>query len=205
MRRLSVESARNVDEPKASDEELLAAWCDGDESAGDRLLRSVFPRLYRFLFNKIGDDTREVVQQTLLACVEHRDKLSGCVNFEAYLLRMARNKLYDFLRKRGRSREQHPGTLPSVQDLATSMASLVGRQERELAVLSGLRALPVDLQTVLELHYWNELSVREMADVLEIPEGTVKSRLRRARNAFEELLREGGHGQPADVIKTIKP
>jgi RNA polymerase sigma factor (sigma-70 family) len=185
-----------------SDAELLAAWCDGDDDAGDKLLRSVFPRLYRFLFNKIGDDTREVVQQTMLACVEHRDKLAGCVDFEAYLLRMARNKLYDFLRKRGRAREDLPGDLPSVHELRTSPASVLGRQTRDAQVLSALRALPVDLQVVLELHYWNELTTAEIADVLEIPVGTVKSRMRRAREAFEEMVRVDGHD--ADVIGSVR-
>ena len=136
----------------------------------------------------------------MLACVEHRDKLRDCVNFEAYLLRMARNKLYDFLRKRARSREEHPTELPSVQELKTSMASLLGRQTRDHKILSTLRHLPVDLQTVLELHYWNELTTKEMADVLELPEGTVKSRLRKARTAFEEAYGE----ESADTIATVK-
>jgi RNA polymerase sigma factor (sigma-70 family) len=187
-----------------SDAELLGAWCDGDEDAGDRLLRSVFPRLYRFLFNKIGDDTREIIQQTMLACVEHRDKLADCVDFESYLLRMARNKLYDFLRKRGRGREDLPGDLPSVHELKTSMASVLGRQARDAQVLSALRSLPVDLQVVIELHYWNELTTAEIAEVLEIPVGTVKSRLRRAREEFEQILRADDPVATADVIGSVR-
>ncbi|MEM9458719.1 MAG: RNA polymerase sigma factor [Myxococcota bacterium] len=186
------------------DAALLGAWCEGDEQAGDRLLRSVFPRLYRFLFNKVGDETGEVVQQTMLACVEHREQLRDCVNFEAYLLRMARNKLYDHFRKQGRSLEELPGDLPSVHDMGTSAASLMGRRDRELEVLCALRELPVDLQLVLELHYWNELSTREIADVIEVPLGTVKSRLRRAREAFERKLRVLGRVTEADVISTIR-
>ena len=186
-----------------NDAELLQAWCAGDEDAGDRLLRNVFPRLYRFLFNKIGDDTQELIQQTLLACVENRDRLRECVNFEAYLLRMARNKLYDFLRKRERSREELPGELPSVHDLKTSVASLLGREARETMVLSTLRRLPVDLQVVLELHYWSELTTREIADVIEVPTGTVKSRLRRAREQFEALVQGEGASVSADLVGTI--
>lgn len=178
-----------MSQTQQDDAALLAAWCEGDLDAGDRLLKSAFPRLYRFLFNKIGEDTPELIQQIMLACVEHRDKLEDCVNFEAYLLRMARNKLYDFLRKRGRDREELPGELPSVHDLGTSVASLLGRQSRELKVLSALRTLPTDLQVVLELHYWNELSMREISDVIEAPMGTVKSRMRRARVEFENILR----------------
>jgi len=186
------------------DAQLLEAWCSGDEDAGDRLLRNVFPRLYRFLFNKIGDDTQELIQETLLACVEHRDRLRECVNFEAYLLRMARNKLYDFLRKRERSREELPGELPSVHDLKTSVASLIGREAREAMVLSTLRRLPVDLQVVLELHYWSELTTREIADVIEVPMGTVKSRLRRARQHFEALIEEAGPAASADLVGTVR-
>lgn len=186
------------------DAELLQAWCAGDEDAGDRLLRNVFPRLYRFLFNKIGDDTQEIIQETLLACLEYRDSLRECVNFEAYLLRMARNKLYDFLRKRGRSRLDLPGELPSVHDLKTSIASLIGREAREAMVLTTLRRLPVDLQVVLELHYWSEMTTREIADVIEVPTGTVKSRLRRAREQFEKLLRASGDAASADLVGTVR-
>lgn len=187
------------------DAALLHAWCDGDQDAGDRLLRSVFPRLYRFLFNKIGDDTAEIAQQTLLACVENRELLRHCVNFEAYLLRMARNKLYDFLRKKGRSREDLPGELPSVHDAGTSAASLMGREAREAEVLATLRALPVELQVIIELHYWSEMSTREIADIVELPVGTVKSRMRRAREQFEGLLRQAGRLGSADLLSTIRP
>ncbi len=188
-----------------SDETLLQAWCDGDAGAGEELLRRAFPRLYRFFFNKVGDDVGELVQQTLTACVEHRDKLSAAVSFEAYLLSMARNKLYDHLRRRGRSRELVGDSMPSVRDLGTSIVSLMGRQAREAAVLRALQALPVDLQVVIELHYWSELTTREIADVIEVPVGTVKSRLRRAREHFEVLLREEGAVGDSEVLSTVRP
>jgi len=187
------------------DEALLQAWCDGDDAAGDQLLQSVFPRVYRFLFNKIGDDTGELVQQTMLACVENRHQMRGCINFEAYLLRMARNKLYDFLRKRHRSREELPGELPSVHELGCSPASMVGRQAKEAQVLATLRTLPVDLQVVLELHYWSERSTREIADVLEVPVGTVKSRLRRAREHFEAQLEQPEGAALLELLSTVRP
>ena len=187
------------------DAALLQAWCDGDDAAGDQLLQSVFPRVYRFLFNKLGDDTSEVLQQTMLACVEHREQMRDCVNFDAYLLRMARNKLYDFLRKRHRSREELPGDLPSVQSMGTSPASLMGRQAREAQVLTTLRSLPLELQVVLELFYWSELSTREIADVIEAPVGTVKSRLRRAREQFEAKLEEPDGAALLELLSTVRP
>ncbi len=193
-------------ETRADDDAaLLHAWCDGDKAAGGRLLGSAFPRLYRFLFNKVGDDTGEIVQQTMLACVEHREMLRHCVNFEAYLLRMARNKLYDFLKKRRRSPEMLPGDLPSVEDLQTSAASLIGRGQRDADVLMALRRLPVDFQVVIELHYWSELTTAEIADVIEVPVGTVKSRLRRARERFEKTVRRTNGGTVSEAMRNVRP
>jgi RNA polymerase sigma-70 factor (ECF subfamily) len=54
-----------------------------------------------------------------------------------------------------------------------------------MRVREALRRLPVELQVVVELHYWEEQSTAEMAEVLEVPQGTVKSRLRRAREQLE--------------------
>lgn len=188
-----------------TDQALLVAWCEGDAEAGDELLRSAFPRLYRFLFNKVGDDVGDLVQQTLVACVEHRDKLQACVSFEAYLLSMARNKLYDHLRKRGRSPVDLREELPSVRDLGTSATSLIGRQERDAAVLRALQSLPVDLQVVIELYYWSELSTAEIADVTDVPVGTVKSRLRRARERFEACLADEGTSEGSEILTTVRP
>lgn len=189
-------------EPPDKNAELLARWCEGDRQAGDTLLRSVSPQLYRFLSNKVGDDTPEVIQLTMLACVEHRDKLADCANFEAYLLRMARNKLFDFLRKRRRSRLDFPGDLPSVHELDTPTSGVLGGEARVREVL---RSLPVDLKVVLQLHYWNELSTGEIGYVLDIPRGTVKSRLRRAREAFGQRLRQRRGGAVLlDASRTVR-
>jgi DNA-directed RNA polymerase specialized sigma24 family protein len=53
-----------------------------------------------------------------------------------------------------------------------------------------MRSLPIDMQIALELHYWEGLSVREIAEVVETPEGTIKRRLQRARMRLDELIAE---------------
>ena len=82
----------------ASELELLAAWCDGSDRAGEQLLRRCFPLLYRFFINKVGDATDDLVQQTLIACVRHREKILDSGAFRMYLLKVARSRLYDHLR-----------------------------------------------------------------------------------------------------------
>ncbi|MCH9683845.1 MAG: sigma-70 family RNA polymerase sigma factor [Deltaproteobacteria bacterium] len=188
-----------------SDAELFAAWCEGNDKAGNALLRGHFPRLYCFFHNKAGDHTEDLIQQTMLACVQARGRLEDHSSFRAFLLRIARNKLYDFLRANSRNRVDFG--VSSVHDLRPSPSSLVARDQEHVRVLESLQALPVDLQVVIEQHYWDELTVREVAEVLEIPTGTVKSLLRRARQALGSELRRrtGPHAELVGAMRRCRP
>lgn len=136
--------------------ELLTQWCEGSDRAGDLLLRRCFPLLYRFFINKVGDATDDLVQQTLIACVRHRDKMLDSGAFRMYLLKIARSRLYDHLRAL-RRREGHVDDdfeQVSVAAAGTSNTSRYGRAQAAVQVRDALRRLPVDLQLVVELHYW---------------------------------------------------
>jgi len=170
------------------DEALLEAWRGGDARAGSELLSRYFPILYRFFANKVGNDVDDLIQQTLLACVHSRDSFRGEGAVRTYFLRIARSKLYDHFRGKLRDRVDPDFGLSSVQDLGTSPSSVAGRNEQNGRLLLALRGLPTDLQVALELFYWEELSIEELSAVLEIPSGTAKSRLRRAREALAERL-----------------
>ena len=78
----------------------------------------------------------------------------------------------------------------SVLDLAPtpSQAHALGDEQR--IVLEGLRRIPLEYQTALELFYWEELPVVELAEVLDVPVGTVKTRLRRGRQLLEQKIGE---------------
>jgi RNA polymerase sigma-70 factor (ECF subfamily) len=172
--------------------ELLEQWQAGSDRAGDLLLRRTFPVLYRFFINKVGDATDDLVQQTLIACLRHREKMLDSGAFRMYLLKIARSRLYDHLR----ALRRHAGHVDddfeqvSVAAVGTSNTSRLGRARMAVAVRESLRRLPVDLQVVVELHYWEEQSTAEIAELLELPQGTVKSRLRRAREALGVELGE---------------
>jgi len=66
----------------------------------------------------------------------------------------------------------------------------VARRREHQLLLTALRAIPLDLQVALELYYWEQLDGAELAEVLGIPEGTARSRLRRAREAIAEKIAE---------------
>mgnify|MGYP001366031676 CR=1 FL=1 len=183
-----------------TDLELLAAWRDDDASAGGELFRRYFDPLFRFFVNKVPDDAEDLIQNTLMACVRYGDKVGQASSFRAYLFTMARNELYRFLRSKKPHGEIDFG-VSSLVDLAPSPSTVLGSAERERQLLGALRSLPVDAQLILELHYWEDLSTAELAEILEMPQGTAKSRIRRAKQLLQTALRRGTDPTETDALE----
>lgn len=170
--------------------ELLEAWGHGDTDAGSRLLRRYYQPLHRFFASKLDDGIEDLIQRTLLECVKHHRGIRNAAAFRPYMFRVARNQLYSHLRRQLRGDGPEPLPSRSMADMGPSPASLLdARDQQELLVLA-LRRIPLDLQIVLELHYWERMSGTALAEALEVPLGTVKSRLRRGRQALVEALGE---------------
>ena len=172
----------------ASDEELLLRWRQGDRASGAMLYDRHAPSVVRFFRNKVGAQCDDLVQQTFEACLQPGTASAPKRRFRAYLLGIARNKLYDHLyRRRGRGFEID-GMTRSVADLDPTPSSVVARNERDQQLAWALRSIPLELQLLLELHYWEAMSTAELAEVLGIAQGTVKTRLMRARTLLRERL-----------------
>jgi RNA polymerase sigma-70 factor (ECF subfamily) len=187
-------------EVSRSDRELLQAWRDGDADAGEALLARHFTSLYRFFANKVGDDTDDLVQRTFLACIESRDALRDDASFRAYMFTVARHQLFSYLRKRIGHGDASALAQVSVADVCPSPSRIMGERDEQRLLLAALRALPLELQILLELYYWEELPVAELAHTCGIPQGTVRSRLHRARTLLEEeLARTGASRETRDA------
>lgn len=174
-----------------SDFDLLSRWRGGDSHAGEMLFERHFETVYRFFRNKVGEGVDDLLQSTFLACVEGRDRFRENASFRTYLFQIARFQLYAHYRKRKRN-ESLDFTSTSVAALGTTPTGVLARRQAQRSLLTALRRLPMDMQIALELCYWEELTQPEVADVLGIPQGTVASRLRRARDQLAQLLREDG-------------
>jgi RNA polymerase sigma-70 factor (ECF subfamily) len=176
------------------DHDLLAAWAAGDRAAGAQLVERYYDGIVRFFANKASNDTDDLVQRTFLACAEGAANFRGQGSVRAYLFGIARNLLYEHIRARQRSGLADPDFRESaLVDLAPGASTLAAQRADHRLLYAALQRIPLELQTLLELYYWEDLPVEELAQILDIPPGTVKSRLHRARR----LLRESCERLPA--------
>lgn len=172
----------------SDDQQLVTAWRAGNANAGERLVERHFESIHRFFSNKVRGSVDDLVQKTFLACVESVEGFEGRSSFRSYLFAIARNVLYRHYR------DDDGGFDPLTVSVATrmsderSVADRVAAREEHRLLLLALRALPLELQTMLELAYWEGLADRELAEVLQVPPGTVKSRLRKARALLDKEL-----------------
>lgn len=165
---------------------LLARWRRGDAAAGDALFKSHFVGIYRFFTSKVGPDAEELTQRTFLALAENRDDMREDSNFRAYAFGIARNQVLMHFRRLGRGHETDIES-QSVADLSVDGLETGLRKGEELRLLlRAMQRIPLDFQIALELYYWEDMATAEIAEVLGISPGTVKSRLWRGR----EMLRK---------------
>lgn len=178
----------------STDLELLERWRAGDATAGNALVERHFSAIYRFFRNKVRADIEDLVQRVFLACVESRDRFRGDASFRSYLFRVARNELFRRYRTDGRL-EDFGSRSMAEHDPGPSPTEALARRREHRVLLRALRSLALDDQIALELFYWEKLSGSDLAIVLGVPEGTARTRLRRARASLDEriaaLTREG--------------
>lgn len=174
-----------------SDNELLVAWRDGDTRAGKELFERHFTALRRFFANKVDlHEVEDLMQRSFMGCVEAVDRFRGEASFRTFLFAIGRRQLYKHFRdqrvKDGRRADDLSVT--SVAELGRSPSSILGARQESAMLLQALQRISVDHQTVLELHYWEQLSTDEVAEVCEIAPATVRTRLHRARHALRAVL-----------------
>lgn len=174
----------------ATDAQLVARWRRGDASAGEALFERYYDGVARFFYNKVGEHSADLIQKTFLACVEGLSRMREDARFRNYLFGIAHNLLRKFYRQKARSGHALNFEEISVQDLSPSPSSVLAVNQEQRLLLEALRRTPLDYQVVLELFYWEELSVADIASILAIPLGTAKTRLRRGRQLVEKALAE---------------
>lgn len=171
------------------DGELLEQWRGGDPASGEVLFERYYDMVERFFLNKVSGVVQDLVQETFIRCAEGRERVRDTDRFRIYLFGIAYNVLSAHLRARYRGIREVCLHDDSLHDLAPGPSTLITRRREHQVLIEALRNIPVDDQVTLELHYWEQLTTHQMAEVLGIPVGTVRGRLQRARTKLEEAMR----------------
>jgi RNA polymerase sigma-70 factor (ECF subfamily) len=172
-----------------SDERLMSRLAGGDEGALAPLLERWRSPLRGFLARRVGDaDADDLFQETWLRVVRYRDRYDPQRRFSTWLFQIANNLCRDRGRRREvRVRYRRERQAEAAGDPARTQPPPV---DRALDVRRRVAALPEKLREVLVLRYYRDLPEKEIARIVGIPPGTVKSRLHAAVKALREQEHE---------------
>lgn len=175
------------------DQAWFDAWADGDTRAGVALVGRHYDAVFAFFANKVdGDAAADLTQETFTALVAARERFRQQSSVRTYVFAIARWKLVEHFRRRTAQRQRVVDvdlgdTTPATD---SSLGARLEGRRRESLLVQALRSLPLDDQILLELKGYEDLSLRELAEVFEVAVGTIASRVMRARKRLEQALRE---------------
>lgn len=202
----------------ASDERLLADFLAGDEVAFGRLVEKHSEELYRFVarFVRSTAVAEDVVQETFVQVFQSAGSFDSAKRFRPWLFTIAANKARDQLRSRVRRREVPLTSTSSggedsevsyldflADDLAEPGSAMEDEESRQ-RVREIITRMPDNLREVLVLGYYQHFAYKEIAEILSIPLGTVKSRLHAAVSYFAEAYRRDERQRQAHEGREIK-
>ncbi|HEV3474978.1 MAG TPA: RNA polymerase sigma factor [Actinomycetota bacterium] len=169
----------------SDDQVLVERFRRGDRAAFSTLVERHQTRVYNLAYRMLGrpEDAADATQEAFLACHEKLSGFRGDAAFTTWLHRVALNVCYDALRKRSRERpDEEEIEPPPVADASEATATGVD-------VHRALQRVPEEFRAVVLLHDAYGLPYEEIAEIIGVPVGTVKSRLHRGRVAMARILR----------------
>ncbi len=177
---------------------LVTKVQNGDQNAFEQLVLDNQNRVYNLAFRMVGNeaDAYDMSQEAFIKAYNSIDNFRGDSRFSVWLYRLTTNVCLDFLRANNRkahgsltySDEEGEGKELEIPDERFSPQSIAEKNELRRAVSRGLNALPEDYRAILLLREIEGLSYDEIAIALSLEEGTVKSRIFRARKRLCEIL-----------------
>jgi RNA polymerase sigma-70 factor, ECF subfamily len=179
-----------------SDEELMQEFQGGNETAFITLYERYKLPIYRFIYRKLGHQGRaeELTQEVFLALIQHRHEWRQEASFKTYIYRIAFNRSVSEIR-----RSEHKVVIDSDEEANAGIAARVAsptpspavdmeQQELQRQVQHALGRLDVEFRDPILLREYEGLSYEEIAAVLNIAIGTVKSRIFRGKVELKRLL-----------------
>jgi len=180
-----------------SDKELILRFQQGDELAYVELVNRYRNRLMNFIYRYVGtrEEAEDIVQDTFVKLFQKKDYYRPISEFSTWIFTIAANLAKTELRKRKRRKvsylsqlgmEEKDFDIP-VED--TTDEEMVG-EYTESQIQNAIQSLQLHFRTALILRDIEELSYEEISKILDVPLGTIKSRINRARLQLQEMLKQ---------------
>ena len=181
-----------------SDEDLIKRFQDGDEQAYVELVNRYRDRLKNFAYRYVNDyeQSEDIAQETLIKLYTHKHYYKNIAKFSTWIYTIAANLAKSELRKKKSrkvtnlsqmSREERDYELPAVQP---EPHQLIESEFIEKRIQTAIQKLPLHFRTVTILREIQELSYEEISKIVDVPLGTVKSRINRARLQLQKELKD---------------
>ena len=174
---------------------LISRARTGDREAFSALVEQYRDNVYRLAYRMCGNeyDADEAAQEAFVAAWRALPNFRGDAKFSTWLYRLTTNAAIDVMRREKRRQTIGDGEMIEVADESDSPQETVERTEQQEAVQKALATLSDEYREVLLLRYMEELDYAEIAEVLKLPSGTVKSRINRAKAALKTALLKSGN------------
>jgi len=182
-----------------ADEDMLLRCQRGEQGALDALLKRFERPVYALAYRLSGnyDDTHDIAATAFLRICQTIDRCKSAITLPAWVNRIVTNVFYDMCRRNRRRQatsldeimertEERALTLPEGQE--KSPFSYVVEDERKSVLTKAIRSLPEAQRTLVTMFYLEERSYEEISAVTNVPVGTIKSRLNRARATLQRKL-----------------
>lgn len=190
-----------------TEQELVARAKSGDADAFAQLVEANQNRIYSLALRMVGnpEDAADLAQEAFLSAWRGLERFQGEAAFSTWLYRLTSNACIDFLRKEKRKRaagsvlyldDTEEGATLDLPDYDADPHRQLEQSEVREAIANGLAELSPEHRKVLALREVSGLSYAEIADILGLEEGTIKSRISRARLALRKKLVETGNFSP---------
>ena len=185
-------------EAATSDEQIVERALTGDAEAFGEIVQRWERRIFALAFGMLGreEDARDATQETFLAAFRNLRAFRGEAKVSSWLHRIAVNQCITRQRRAkvrkesGLEEEEEKHAASFSAPFQYSPAHVVEGRERAAAVRRAVNSLPLDLRQVIVMKEFEELTFREMADALDIPLSTVKSRLYTALRQLQLRLQK---------------
>jgi RNA polymerase sigma-70 factor (ECF subfamily) len=204
-------ASRSPVAPPASPEALVERCLNHDEAAWERIVRQYWRKVFHLAYKFVGthDEAEDLAQEIFLRLYRTLHTFDRRANFETWLVTVSRNLCIDHYRSARRERETVTREVDA-REVTTAVAatdplSELERHDQVALLKRALDRLPAALKAAVVLCDLQELSYQEIARQLNLPEGTVKSRIHRGRAALRRQLRRLLDPQPTNPEPVASP